>query len=864
MSSPTPEPVSDTTSELAESAAEPGYYTGPTPTDEAEARIAYCRTIAQRCVLALPGGREPNPDSAQHWPNLERVFVEPNAQASPIKKSAENPSAATIPLFDTIEQNRRLVVLGSPGSGKTTLLKRLGLAFAGACWQGLERWPENGRDWLPVLVSVQKFACWLQAKPALPDAFAALLWAYIIDDLDQRGLGFAEEVLAQAADKGQALVLLDDLDSVPESLQRTVLDTITDFAKSYHRARLLVTCSLEAYSQPGERLPERRFPTMELAAWDHHQIDHFIRACCADLAARHASFEEQVPGLINSFYWAVEWSKRTLPTVDPLLLSLIGAGIDQRQNPPEQSAWLFAQAVDRLLQQHPALLSFLQETELSVEDLLWVLGRIAVSAWELEEDNDGCNRPLHLSSDYLVEALTELHPETDRDWACRLLDRVRETGLLVEHQPGLYRFLHPVISNYLAGIPLALASDFVKQGLKLTQTHWAQARCLLPLAAMTQARQNHQWKTVWTLVDELCKDNSEENIRAIWLAGEVMLAIGCEAINQHDGGDEKLIQVTQQLTALLEQGRLAPDERVQAAECLGSLGDPRFGQKRLYLPSRYQQQEERGLGFVTIPASSFWMGSSDDDPDADLNELGNTNPLLIPYAYWMARYPVTVAQYSLFVDRNGYAADAAWWQEEAAKAWLDTVQRDKPVAWEAQRQHPNRPVTGISWFEARAYCSWLDDCLRKTRNAMPADYEIRLPSEAEWEKAARCASRNPYPWGTAAWELQHANLQPSLIGHPTPVGLYPQGATVNGLHDLAGNVWEWTLSGASQYPYQSHHNSLQEQQQRIARGGAWNVEPMQARCAARAPFDASEHNAALGFRVVISVMHSPFSPQAVF
>ncbi|MEZ5583378.1 MAG: SUMF1/EgtB/PvdO family nonheme iron enzyme [Candidatus Competibacteraceae bacterium] len=177
---------------------------------------------------------------------------------------------------------------------------------------------------------------------------------------------------------------------------------------------------------------------------------------------------------------------------------------------------------------------------------------------------------------------------------------------------------------------------------------------------------------------------------------------------------------------------------------------------------------------------------------------------------------------------------------------------------------PTDPLPASVGFEARAYCCWLDDCLRKTRNAMPADYEIRLPSEAEWEKAARCASRKLYPWGSAAWEPQRANLKPSHIGHPTPVGLYPQGATVNGLYDLAGNVWEWTLSSAGDYPYEPHHNRLQEHQQSIARGGSWDDGPARARCPARASFDVTQSNPALGFRVVISVMQSPFSPHAVY
>ena len=134
----------------------------------------------------------------------------------------------------------------------------------------------------------------------------------------------------------------------------------------------------------------------------------------------------------------------------------------------------------------------------------------------------------------------------------------------------------------------------------------------------------------------------------------------------------------------------------------------------------------------------------------------------------IGRFPVTVQEFGAFLAEGGYSARKHW-----VKGYGEFKE---PEDWERQKQYPNRPVVGVSWFEAAAYCSWKGG---------------RLPTEAEWERAARGPDGSRYPWGNEppldASRANHARG----VGHPTAVGLYPKGNSSEGLCDMLGNVWEW-------------------------------------------------------------------------
>jgi formylglycine-generating enzyme required for sulfatase activity len=122
---------------------------------------------------------------------------------------------------------------------------------------------------------------------------------------------------------------------------------------------------------------------------------------------------------------------------------------------------------------------------------------------------------------------------------------------------------------------------------------------------------------------------------------------------------------------------------------------------------------------------------------------------------------------------------------EQFRLFVDDGRERAPVDWEQQRQNPRRPAVNVTWHTACAYCEWLS---RKTGD------RVRLPTEEEWEFAARGPKSRKYPWGEEKPDPTRANYSETKIGAPSPVGQFPKGNTPEGVSDMAGNVWEWTSS----------------------------------------------------------------------
>ena len=214
-----------------------------------------------------------------------------------------------------------------------------------------------------------------------------------------------------------------------------------------------------------------------------------------------------------------------------------------------------------------------------------------------------------------------------------------------------------------------------------------------------------------------------------------------------------------------------------------------------------------GGDWVSIPSGRFWMGARRSaGVNCDLEASDNEEPVHEVYldSFFMSRSPVTVREYAGFVAQGGYEQPTLWRLDHRADF-------SEPYNWAAQYQHLDRPVVGVSWFEAAAYCAWADG---------------RLPTEAEWERAARGPGSSRYPWG------DHPPLAPALAsygqkhGHATPVGLYAFGKSTEGLHDLLGNVWEWVSDWFGEDYYKtSPSNNPQgpnEGGTKVLRGGAWD------------------------------------------
>jgi formylglycine-generating enzyme required for sulfatase activity len=223
--------------------------------------------------------------------------------------------------------------------------------------------------------------------------------------------------------------------------------------------------------------------------------------------------------------------------------------------------------------------------------------------------------------------------------------------------------------------------------------------------------------------------------------------------------------------------------------------------------------------------------------------------------------------------------------EELARAVREAAgdtgaERCQPRFWEDRRyNNPSQPVVSVCWYEARAYCAWLTEQLRIPRNDQSAIHNpqsaiavVRLPTEAEWEKAARWDGSmrlttsgkhaRCYPWGDK-WDEARANTLEGRVLTTTPVGTYPEGAAPCGALDLAGNVWEWTSSRwgpeverpAFGYPYDPKDSREEESgtDLRVVRSGSWDFGALNVRCAYRYWLNPADRNHYSGFRVLLQL-----------
>jgi len=249
-----------------------------------------------------------------------------------------------------------------------------------------------------------------------------------------------------------------------------------------------------------------------------------------------------------------------------------------------------------------------------------------------------------------------------------------------------------------------------------------------------------------------------------------------------------------------------------------------------YTPGGHAIYTFGGIEFVKVTAGTFLMGSIDKDKHAS-NEEKPQHTIDLPYEYYIGRFPVTNEQYATYIKVKG------------AK---------HPVSsWEKVRDYP---VVSVSWKDAVSYCMLLDELLK---GELPAGFVLRLPTEAEWEKAARGDKGLIYPWGDT-FDKTKCNTKEGEKGDTTPVGVYsPQGDSPYGCADLSGNVWEWTHSLYKPYPYKGNdgREDVNADDYHVLRGGSFYGDGKYARCASRYhyPFISFSYFDKLrGFRVVAS------------
>jgi formylglycine-generating enzyme required for sulfatase activity/energy-coupling factor transporter ATP-binding protein EcfA2 len=746
----------------------------------------------------------------------------------------EKGSAAPVRVEEALAEKARVAVIGDPGSGKTTLLKYLALRLAAE--------PDAP---LPILAPLNAYADALSRADVslqqyLPQYFAGLA----------QGVANLAPLFDSAIAQGRAVILLDGLDEVQRDRAHMVAK-VEAFARDVagRGNRVAVTSRVVGYRE--SPLAPKEWTLYTLLDFDREAIEQFAARWCTafetgtlgDTPEARASAEAERKGLLQ----AIDANPGVARLAsNPLLLTILALIKRQGVSLPNRrvelyelylktliTAWSKARALDR--RQVGPEMDYLQ--------ILMVLGPLAL--WLREE-----NPTAGLVSEQALLGWLTTH-FMGEDWgltrgpaverAHRFLKSVRRhSNLILERGKGQYGFIHLTFEEMLAAYgvvqlgQLKLDDSVAVIRQHLTDPAWRETILLaVGIWGLLHKQPRAAGQVVRAMLETAC--------RGADVCKNVLLAGAClEDVGQLGMGRAVAGEVTEALLAAARDRSLPPATQRDAGFALGCAG--------WALPDLD--------AFVDIPAGPFLYGDE-------------KRKVVIERPYAIAKYPVTNLQYRRFIEAGGYGQRELWSDEgwawrtgaydsKAPKEYHDWLsgrppeERDEPFYWHDRRwNNPLAPVVGISWFEAEAYCNWL---------AREMGRPMRLPTEEEWECAARHTDGREWPWGNK-FDRRRLNCAEFWSGEEdlsdiskwskwfesddykaastTTVGQFPNGDAQSGLSDVAGNVWEWTCSWYDV-----------EQVYRAVRGGSWfNVRSV-ARCAYRngdVPDDFFDN---VGFRVV--------------
>jgi formylglycine-generating enzyme required for sulfatase activity len=871
------------------------YPPDPQAARQKEARERYLRRLRQRCnvlPLAAMGGEEAGGDEV----TLDRVYVELDTRTRvPVEKQpadqrdierqlAGRPEQEDRPLsaLEATIQNPRLVLLGDPGGGKSTFVRQLAAWLAAAHLGEAPLpagWPANT---LPLLVALRELAPALAAldlsgasEREISRRMAETVHGHWRTQLQEMGAeDFAPEV-ERALDAGDVLLIFDGLDEVPERLRQRVRQAMQGVRSTYPKAqRIVVTCRIRSYAGNAV-LPG--FAPHTLALFDEVKIGRFVESWYRAQAGLGRVTEPAATAKIADLQRAALSTDLRELASNPMLLTTMAIIHQKEVTLPPERVRLYKLAVENLL------LRWQRQKGIPVSDTLAAVLRddlklrriVEELAYLVHEREAQGQKEGVLSRGELLVLLEKPRYLDGAPLASEFLDYVdQRAGLLVGHggveeqeQPQIYSFPHRTFREYLAGCHMV-------EGRGVAREYWQRAGegdfwYLAARYGAEELKYNSRSgeKELLDLAYDLCPaaaPANETQWRAVLWGGQVAALLGPGAIEDDtakpEGGPVFLERLKPRLLGVMRSSPLRPIERAEAGNVLARLGDPRI-----------EVLDPRQIEWVDVSAGSFRMGNDDEAKRWSRNESPQ-HIYNLAYAYKISRYPITNAQFDAFVQAEGYKTPGYWQEAKSHGYWRpgevrrqfvkgpDLVEEwaSMPVDYGEPFTLANHPVVGVNWWEALAFTRWLNAQLQAA-GKLPAGWQVRLPSEAEWEKAARGDDGRDYPW-LGKIDPDRVNYAVTGIGATSAVGCFPGGASPYCVEEMSGNVWEWTRSVYADYPYPAGGKALRQREDlaasdshsRALRGGSFAFNENSLRCAARYDGYPYLRGGSLGFRVCAS------------
>jgi len=770
----------------------------------------------------------------------------------------------TVPLADiteAIDRHAAFVILGEPGAGKTTTLQKI--AFEAA-----RKLLLDGAGRVPLFVRLS------QQAERTPLEFLRAEWER------RTGSDFADALAA-----GRALLLADGVNELPRDERDERLKAWRLFAGDHCEANQVIFTGREKDYEGQLNLPRVRVEPLD----DERIADYLRRNDAAGLGELLDDPKTRLREMARNPFnlallaYAYKSNRREMGNRGRLLEWFAGE-LFAREERLAHKGWIRREAQVQALAQ---------------------------LAYAMQAQGEGTTVPPKAARDALPPSV-EVNGE---DISIKPADVFRFARAATILDPAIepdVRFYHHLLQEYFAAIDLLRRFEAGEDlgGL------WTAPRRTgeMPPAGVGEWDPLPEppatgWEVTTILACGLARDPARL-VEAIHLHNPVLAGRCLDEAGVYQSDDPNPFirfssvailaqRVRADLLADLYNPAVHLRARLQAGFTLGRIGDPRLeptvvNGTRVILPQMRR-----------VPAATIFIGESSDDPDAYQDEMPQHTVDLPEFE--VGTWPVTNAEYTCFIAAGGYV-DERYWTTSLSRRWLigedmagglmeawmtiwkelkrysdwrvrferkgvyspDQIQtleyiaeldepdlrswlsdnipkrsRQQPAFWkDTNYNNPSQPAVGVTWFEAQAYCRWLSAVSGKL---------YRLPTEVEWEAAARGTDIRHYLWGND-WDAGRANTIEGRVLKPSPIGAYAAAGGVGpfGTEDQSGNVWNWTNTLYRPYPYQNDdRENVDSEGERTIRGGSWDNSRWFARCTSRFRHAPDFYSDDIGFRVIL-------------
>ncbi|HAT50531.1 MAG: SUMF1/EgtB/PvdO family nonheme iron enzyme [Nitrospirae bacterium] len=721
-----------------------------------------------------------------------------------------------------------LLIEGSPGSGKTTFLKYVSTILTRDLL-GVK--PSENGSWrekylkigvqpdppVPLLLLLSELS-WLLAKDAMPnipdDRFRILDLLQTTPEADARPAW--REYWENLFKEGRVVLLLDGFDEVAvPGLQRRVYKILQDVIKCWGNNFIVLS------SRPfaARNLVELGIRRIAIQPFNKKEINEFI-ALWNNIQFSYASennpiaMADQIARTLMTAVWSNPAISR-LASSPLILASLCVLHWDHGQLPESRVRFYNDVLIQLLERREVTRKSQGYDMNLAME----AFAKIAMTMMGSHGQEKRINWDLEEAAELVLPLLISAQGIVDKDIAAArkwIRFECLYSGILNEIQDNRLQFLHLTFQEYLAAWEIAQRQDDGESGWwpvigdNLEDGQWHETMNFLPGLLFGEGGGSRVDKLLFRVLMKYKGENLENKVQSVIILGDILEAMKGYSYQPQEEILEQYRQILNQFTVVFTPSGAAEvpvAKRYSAADILGREGDPRL------VEAQWREN------FITVPGTGIALG----------------------------KYLVTVQEYQCFIENGGYD-NQDYWPEDDAWNFCNKLKWKEPEGWLSQLNHPNHPVTGVSRYEAIAYCNWL--------SSQSNGEHFFLPTEDDWKRAATPTS-GEYPWGTQGPNPELANYGGGKDYHTSPVGIYPDGNGPYGHCDLGGNVSEWCdTDDKNGQSFDKERESGESSS--ITKGGSYLLPESAMKIGSRMKISSSGRMSDLGFRVaVVEAMVDP-------